>query len=367
MRRRNPEEFDAQYAVFRQRMARVAEAPTYGDAILLFRSMHALAPLVLREKQVPTHRARSFTSAVKELDRRRVPKDLPGWFRKHGRVLELLVESASWPDKGTIETLSIRVDNLTVHNQTDKDVTANVKLLETATNLMRESGVPRIDEAIYGDVYLVGSISRNHNLSAQYIPARDVMIVLLVKRFEAKFVESVIHEFGHRYWQRFLGQEARTEWARHHLRVHDDAANAYVFRIPKVGESLPYTHGGPKVVTDVRTHPSRGQILVLEDGSAITLDNYWKVSRKNEIMSAYPTLYAAGDKEEHFCEALAHYCLGELAPHHAEAFERIVGVQKQEQARSSTASASKDDGPKGQMSMFNPARARAIGRRLGRI
>ena len=104
----------------------------------------------------------------------------------------------------------------------------------------------------------------------------------------------------------------------------------------------------------------RGNVIItLEGGSYIPAAGYARVMAQR----AYPTIYAAKDPEEHFCEAFALLCMGELAEPHRAAFEEIVGVERRVETPPSPPA---PPGPKGQMAMFNP-RGRALGKRIGRL
>lgn len=359
MMRRNPSEFDELHAKLRNALFRFTDAPNWGTAQGVFMAGYYLAPVALREKQVPTAEAKQFTTTVREFARSRVPKDLNAWMRKNTRAIEQLVSSSTWPDKGTSAEQTVQIDGLAIHNQTGKDVTANLKMLETVTTLIRDSGVPRIDEVLYGDVFLVGSIARKHGLIAFYDQARDVIFVLVVKRFETNFISGTIHEFGHRYWNRFLTQPVKGQWARWHLQLENEAVDAFKYRTPEPGDPLEFVPGDPKRVAEVVHRPGKGKVILVEGGGMITLDNYWNVQRANAIRAAYPTLYSARDKEEHFCEALALLCTGELAEPHRTRFTEIFDVVQKEVPAPLT------PGAKGQLAMFNPSRrAGALHRRI---
>jgi len=132
MPRRNPAEFDELYKRFTDAVIRLDDEMTARAASLVFMAGHYLAPVVLREKQIPSAEAKSFAATVREFGRARVPKDLAAWLSKNRRALEQLVHSASWPDKGTSTEQTAHVDRLVVHNQTGDDISANLKLVRRA-------------------------------------------------------------------------------------------------------------------------------------------------------------------------------------------------------------------------------------------
>jgi hypothetical protein len=193
---------------------------------------------------------------------------------------------------------------------------------------------------------------------AFYNESRDAIYVLVVKRFETTFVNGTIHEFGHRYWNRFLPQPVKAEWSRWHRKLEDDATQAFKYRTPSVGDTI-----DGKRIAEITKRPGKGTILVFEgEASYITLDNYWNVERRNAILREYPTIYSATNGEEHFCEAFALFCMGEIAEPHRAEFVRIFDIA---QAPAPAPAPAPLPGPKGQMAMFNPSRrASALHRRI---
>lgn len=372
MRMRNSAEFQrlwSAYAVALQRYTLEPNSWAANDTLVA--AVH-LAHQLPHDKDVPVADTRLFEKTMRDFGRRRAPKNVRLWLEEHRKGLDLLMRSGSWPDKGTSGrstdvVLSVEENGLdgrlSVHNLTGQDVSANLKMLESSANLMLASGLPRVDEIVYGDVYFAGNIDRNRRTLAKYYVEKDNVFILKSNRFEAPIMHSIIHEFGHRYWKKVLKDSPRkTDWAIHHEQV---ARAAPWPDRPAPGTKLE-TSKGPRTVKAVE--PVRGGILaiVLEEGGSIPFEVYLRVEHGNAVRRAYPTAYASKNAQEHFCEAFAGLCMGDMASHHVEAFERIFGVQKKP-VTPPPAAPVRSDGPKGQMSMFNPTRARAMGRRLGRI
>ena len=187
---------------------------------------------------MPSGEVKDFEKIVRDADRRRYPKNVSAWLMKNRAGLLALSRSVNWPDKGSGDDQ--RVASFIVHNQTGRDVSANIKLLETAETLMRDSGIPRIDDAVYGDVYFVGDIAKRRSTMARYYPDNDTVVILAVKRFEAGILHSILHEFGHRYYQKICKSgRARAQWAAHHRKVARDWKEP----TPKAGDVLPTDKG----------------------------------------------------------------------------------------------------------------------------
>lgn len=356
LRQKNTEAFAVQHRVFRDALERFEAQRSLAAARGVFLATFHLAPVVVHDKQVPASEVKAFEKVVRDADRRRYPKDVGAWLLKNREGLLALARSVNWPDKGTGD--ESRVGSFLVHNQTGRDVSANIKLLETAETLMRDSGIPRIDDAVYGDVYFVGDIAKKRTTMARYYPDSDAVHIIVVKRFEAGILHSIIHEFGHRYYQRICKNgPARAQWSAHHRMV----GRAGDIPLPKPGDVLP-TAKGEQVVREIGSDRHGNITIVLESGAYIPWSGYARVMAQK----AYPTIYASTDPEEHFCEAFALFCMGELAEPHRAAFEEIVGVERRPAPPPEPPPAPPPaPGPKGQIAMFNPSRrASALHRRI---
>jgi hypothetical protein len=236
--------------------------------------------------------------------------------------------------------------------------------LQSAANLLLESGVPRVDEIIYGDVYLVGDIERKKKVMAWYFQDSDTIQLIVVPRFDDKLVQVLIHEFGHRYWQKILGHDAKRAWARHHYEVEKSATRD--IPEPQPGQAL-----GEYIVKGLEKKPPHGLVVALTDPKhperALTMKytSYLKLERDSAVRRAYPTPYAATNEQEHFCEAIALFSMGDLKEPHRSAFERIFDVRVSTPA---PAPAPAPPGKKGQIAMFNPgSRASRAARRIGSL
>lgn len=327
---------------------------------------HQLLPIVLHDKQIPRSCARDFERFSQAMPKRRIPKDTAAWFVKHLPGLQLLLQSSGWPDKGTKEERLVRIGPFVIHNQTQADdISATAKILATAESLMRESGVPKIEQILYGDVYFVGQIEKNRNRKAMYYPSNDTIFVLLVKRFEDEILQSLIHEFGHRYYRRVWDRESKIEWARHHQRIEREAEANADTTLPKPGDTMT-VDGKPRIVEGIVTTRTGNMAITLVGGGAVGVLAYTRVRERNAVARAYPTAYSAKDSEEHFCEALSLFCTGELAQPHRTNFEAIVGVPPKPEPVVVPIAPPRAEGPKGQIALFNPSRSRRLAARIGR-
>ena len=126
-----------------------------------------------------------------------------------------------------------------------------------------------------------------------------------------------------------MSNDAKRAWSSHHTEM-SYASPTYEF--PKVGDVLDYVGGHPKVLD---FSPSTGAYLVQMDGGltgTIYKHQLVKVLRSRALQSSFPTPYAATDAEEHFCESLSLFCLGNLTGSNLAAFKTIVLGETAEQA-----------------------------------
>ena len=296
----------------------------------------SLAPLVAQVKVVPSQYRRLFETARREFARTR-KFDYPTWFGKNIAMLRMMYDVGSWPDvstgtpdgEGGAPGDVTLIGSIRIVNQSGQDPDKAVDLVRRAARALSDSGVPSITKVLYGDVFIVGEVARKKTTGAWYHRDRDIIEVFAVKRFAEQLLRFTIHEFGHRYWQKFMAGDAKRAWTKHHTDM-SYASPDYDF--PKVGDVLDYVVGRPKVLD---FSPSTGGYLVhTSNGTTGTIYKHQlaKVLRNRALKSSFPTLYAATNAEEHFCESLSLFCLGDLKGSNLAAFKVIVLGETAEQA-----------------------------------
>ena len=337
-------EFDHNLALFRHNfddtmraMALYRETPSgwagYGLAArtytsTLFRNGRTLSTLAALVKQVPSQHRRMFDMARREFARTRA-FDLLAWFGKNIEMLRMMYNVGSWPDvssavtEGDTAGAVTLIGSIRIVNQTDQNPEKSVDIVRRAVRALSDSGVPSITRALYGDVFIVGEVARDKSLMAWYYGDLDRIEVLAVKRFAEQGVRATIHEIGHRYWMKFMDRDAKQAWQKHHTAMSDTSPDP-VF--PKVGDVLDYVRGKPTV-----SSISQG-IINFEGGGFVLKGNIVGLLRERALHLTFPTPYAATNAEEHFCESLSLFCLGDLKGANLAAFKVIVLGETAEQA-----------------------------------
>jgi hypothetical protein len=277
----------------------------------------SLCESIKTTKEIPKAKLRAFEKAIKVFNYTRRPSQMNVWFVKNLALVQMLLESEHWPDRGSSEERSYTVGPFQVVNHTTQPVEASTKLLQTALDLMKRSGIPSISRVLYGEVFLVGDIERKKSTMATYNATRDTIELLLMPRFSAKFLQSLVHEFGHRYWHLHLAP--KSEWNEHHRSLTRGDLGVH---LPEVGDVIEFVKGHPKVVGFA---PFNGKLQInLDTGGMISTNTYFEWASKHKERAKFPTIYSARDPEEHFCEAFSLYCLGDLKEPHKSAFEALV-------------------------------------------
>lgn len=326
-----PFDFDASYRLYKRyyeetyrrvtalfpdlRDAAATAVPPHIDAAFdVYIYGRDLSNAILHGKEIPPSLVKKFSAAFKIFNRKRKIKEYVPWFAKNIAQIKLLLESDSWPDKGSSERTKT-VGPFTVINQVGQDISTAEKALLSAASFIRDSKVPGSDKILYGEVFVVGEISRKRTVMARYRPGNDTIELLLLKRFSGKSSLSLTHEFGHRLWTRFLSNSVKTNWRAHHDRI--DRAIVDI-NFPPVGEPVSAIKGNPKV------QRYEGDRIYLESGGYITTRQYENFMESYGRERKFPTPYSAKNAEEHFCEAFALYCLGDLKEPHRSDFEALV-------------------------------------------
>lgn len=296
-------------------LAKIDYPPMLTSAFDVYINGRNLAHAVLTGKEIPTSKIKKFEKAYKTFNRVRRLKSYTKWFAKDLKLIQLLLESNQWPDKGTTEERSKQIGSFQVTNQVGGDMKASEKILLAAAQAIRSSGVPSASKVLYGDVYVVGDIKGKRSVAAFYDPSTDDVFLLFVKRFSGKHEHTLIHEFGHRLWTKFLSKSVKSAWFGHDSNIKHRTVD---YNFPKVGDPVEGVRGSPKVVE------YKGNKIHLDDGSYITPRQFSNFMQSQGTRKNYPTPYSAKNPEEHFCEAFALYCLGSLPEPHKTDFEAIV-------------------------------------------
>ena len=292
---------------------------------------YKIAEGILGTREIPPRKAKGMEMAYRLYARsRRMPKDVYKWWDTNEKRILLTIEAAkTWPEKQEGTDALFRLGPFMVHNTigaTGAKLEAFKKMLETATKKAKaEKDVPGFQKVLYGDIYLVGQITKAHH-AAWYNVREDVIYCRVAKaRWGFDEAYSLVHELSHRYWRKFMSRGAKQAWERHH--AHTSLKDVDIPK-PEVGDELPVrVKGAPrgwrpvlKVIT-----PS-AYLFDRPDGSLGGVDRrqiYNFLSRTKGAELRFPTAYSAKNAEEHFCEAVASDAFGSLGPEHEAALRAI--------------------------------------------
>lgn len=276
-------------------------------------------------------RERAVAQAIKAMRITRT-KDIPGWIKKNTGVLKLLVDALSWKERDKENNPGVfKIAPFIVHDAVGLSAAqrkAVQALIEVASRELKSS---KFSQVLYGDIQIVGNISKSNTLAWYNFKEDDVFI-----RPETKFgpanVRSLIHELGHRFWFKFTTSSVQGTWNRHYenLRYSSGAV-----QMPKPGEVLDLAITGKKEPSVVKE--------ITYDKVILTNGYYIPLKKLRELLQArasFPTVYSSTSPAEYFADAFALYVLGKLDSPFKEHFERIVlegGPAKEEISLSKSA------------------------------
>lgn len=94
------------------------------------------------------------------------------------------------------------------YGYTTEEMAEPLAVLDAATEKIRSAG---FDEILYGVILLVDKIPQEH-WAGRYTPQNDIIEV--VQKVPARFspVYTLIHEFGHRVWYKFVGEQQQQQY-----------------------------------------------------------------------------------------------------------------------------------------------------------
>lgn len=178
-----------------------------------------------------------------------------------------------------------------------KSVSGQVK---KAGTLLADKGLAMVD---YGEVVITNTVLRGHHILAFYLLEEDRLYIRANRRKASSddMIHAVIHELGHRLYERFLSADQKR------------AAEALYWDIrnrPYAGVEGPFSgqtvKEGKKQYVVIRV--TGGAVLLKSEAgkpAVVKLSAWPQLTGK----SPFVTPYAAKSPEENFCEMLAFYCM----------------------------------------------------------
>jgi len=244
------------------------------------------------------------------------------WALKWLDEIEQFSQAGKFRDIAVGNSDSFLVDGITVHNAigaSDERLRMVKKEIEKATRLIKGGNYAPMKKALYGDAYLVSSVS-GHNVLGFYNTGTDRVNVRLFERgrrgmsnTRTGYVHVLIHELGHRCWRKFVPEDVKKDWLLW-FRTIDNQRASYKWP-PEVGDVLPWTtEDGSQVKVLKIIHQRSGWFYVTAVTSSGGNRGWPSASLKGELEKAtkFPTRYSSTNKEEFFCEAIASYIRGDL-------------------------------------------------------
>lgn len=89
----------------------------------------------------------------------------------------------------------------------------SLKLLDTATEMIRAKGFGKV---LYGKVYLVGK-QQGRSYAGMYVESEDRVLLNVEARNRFDSVHTLVHELGHRWWNKMLSSGERSTYEDHYL------------------------------------------------------------------------------------------------------------------------------------------------------
>jgi len=281
-----------------------------------------LIKAAMAELDIPSGQAKKLELAARLfMGASRCPLDIKSWWEKNREKVNFLHDVATWKPRSTdLESQEFKVGNLRVHNTiqlSGQALKQTQSVLEEAIKKIQMLHIPKGDAILYGDVFIVGQMKKAKT-AAWYEPREDRIYVRPLKDHQ---LPSLIHEFGHRYFEKFIDPSARKKWITHHTELTYKTPSAEIKR-PQPGDELPFevTNAPDKKGIVDRIEGDRVYIKGVPTGY-LSLMQLFRILHKVRAEYEFPTLYAArGGVEEHFCEAFSLAAIGKLDSFHLHAF-----------------------------------------------
>lgn len=299
------------------------------DAVVTHGSI--LADSILSTRSIPKQHIKAFEMSYRLLNNIvKQPKNMYDWFDLNQKRFDLVVQAArTWPPKQEGSDDLFIVGSFKVHNTVGAEgaeIESLKSAIECVDKLCRKNSVPGLVRTLYGDIHVVARITKAHH-AAWYFSSDDSLYLRRSKTTGIDEVHAIIHELGHRYWQKFASEEDKKSWRRHH---EDVEAKPVDLDLPTVGDPIPIKI--PKIekyptITKIDGGRYHYEVDIGEGEvwrNSISAMRVWQIySDQQRALKNFPTEYSTKSAEEHFCEALALSAMGTLKPEHQIPFDAI--------------------------------------------
>lgn len=255
---------------------------------------------------------------------------IAGWYKKNGKRFWLLHKAADWEDRSENDGL-FQHGPFTIHNTvgaSEKDLQIVKAIIDRAMRAIGKTELSGMKQSATGTIVLVGQIKRK-NWAAWYMPAKDV--IYLRPKIRGASVDDIakhlIHEVCHRFYRKHLGAGIKKAWSRYHAQM--SVPDFSVGELPEPGTTLSEVLKVNNKQVKVDSYDELGRAVLLDAKTNQPLGTVDRTKLRGWIarvthVGKFPSIYAASDDEEHFCEAVAHKGMGSLKPDNLKAFNEIV-------------------------------------------
>ena len=297
-----------------------------------YRAAKGWSEFIIDNLAIPRRRAKALEMAVRlfriTYGRGKGPRpSIAAWYAKNATRFEVLNEAAGWPERSEEDGGTLTHGKFIIHNTigaSDKDLKEVMKVIDITMKAIPKTGISDLKQMAYGSIYLVGQIERK-NWAAWYMEHKDVIYLRPKVRGQTSpmVARTLLHELTHRYWNKKLSRKTKVEWLQHH---NDMGSVSGQYRIPEVGEVLGLKVNNKTVRVD-RYEGSKAFLVNTKNDTLVGTVTKRKISQwmaELDHKAKYPSIYAATEYEEHFCEAVAHKGMGTLSEENLMAFDEIV-------------------------------------------
>lgn len=294
-----------------------------------------LVPMLMGTVVIPPSKVKKFESAARTIIQSRSTRNIQKWAVRNLKHLQLIAEAATdWEiigEDGGDQVFPIAdFDVINTLGLVGKDLDPIKIAIARAFHGLKNSGVVKVKSILRGEVHLVGKL-RQAQMLAWYDLTDDSLYIRPFASASKDATHSLIHELGHRYWNKYASRAAKSAWRDHHSDIERKAVTVDPESVdfPEVGETVemakPKGRGKkrakPSVVRITGESPDR--MFWTSADRYFSEEMFLRGAQRKAQWDRFPTAYSSQDPQEHFCEALALYARGNLDPQHAEVFEEI--------------------------------------------
>lgn len=264
------------------------------------------------------------------------------WLSNWKRELSEFTKVSSMRDVEVGSANTVKVDGIIIHNSlgaSEKILTTMIAQIKKATGLIKGGNYAPMKKTLYGHAHLVSNVSGGNVLGFYNSSEDNVYVRTFLRGSKGMtddrngYIHVLIHELGHRCFQKFIGNDFKREWNAYYNELRNKSADfkwplekgdIVSMRVKGITGTIHFSHkrdGWNYFYSS--DNPNRN--FGMGDDRRVK-----KILRANAKGDNFPSRYASTNYEEFYCETVAFYLRNDLKSGFIPKVKSLFGIASDE-------------------------------------